>query len=111
MLAFFARQLVALADAVPLGEAPAAAARGGMLRDEDGVALPGRLLAIVGRMRRRQPLRDEVARMVHHGIEALVAQVLRVPGRQFLRRAEARSSQAREQLVEVPQSCTSPLGL
>lgn len=84
-----------------------------MLRDEDGMAFPGRLLAVVGRMRRRESLRDEVARVLQDERKTFLAQVLRISRAELLRRPEAGLRQLREQLVQIAQrqSFTSPLGV
>ena len=48
-------------DAVPFGEAAAAAGRGRVLRDEDGVAAHGRLVSVIARRRGREPFADNLA--------------------------------------------------
>lgn len=51
-------------DVMPLTEAAATAAAGGMLRDENRVPPPRGLLPIVSRLRRCQTLPDEIPRML-----------------------------------------------
>ncbi len=51
-------------DVMPLTEAAATAASGGMLRDEDRVPPPRGLLPIVSRLCRCQTLPDEIPRML-----------------------------------------------
>lgn len=73
-----------------------------MLRDEHRVAAHRRLLAVVARLRRRQPLRDEVAGMREHHRQALVPQVGLLARTQAKALAKGRAPQGGEQLVEVP---------
>src|SRR4051794_6211496 len=56
-------ELVPARDRVRALEAPAAAGRRRVLRDEDGVAAVGRLLAVLVRVRGREALRDDVGRV------------------------------------------------
>ena len=51
-------------DVMPLTEAAATAAAGGMLCDEDRMSPPWGLLPIVSRLRRCQTLPDEIPRML-----------------------------------------------
>ncbi len=51
-------------DVMPLTEAAATAAAGGMLRDEDRMSPPRGLLPIVSRLCRCQTLPDEIPRML-----------------------------------------------
>lgn len=75
MRLLFVRELGAARDVVPLLEAAAAAGSRRVLRDEDGMSTPGRLLAVVRGMRRREPRRDEVARMNEHRRHSLLFEI------------------------------------
>lgn len=46
-----------------------------MLGDEDGMAAHRRLLAVVRRMRRRQPFGDEGPAMIEDGVETLLREI------------------------------------
>ena len=53
---------------MPLREAAAATRGRGMLRDEDWMAAPRRLLAVVARLRGRQAITDERASVFDNGL-------------------------------------------
>ena len=62
-------------DAVPFRETAPAARRRRMLRDENRVAAKRRLLAVVRRGLRREPLVDQFARVPGHFGQALLVQI------------------------------------
>jgi hypothetical protein len=68
--------------AVPLGQATPAARRRGVLGDEHRVPAEGRLLAVVGGPRRREPLGDEGAGVHQDGFPAPGPQVVPLARRQ-----------------------------
>src|SRR5215207_8550512 len=62
--------------AVPLLETSAAAGRRRVLRDEDRVSAPRRLLTVLRGRGRREPLRDEASRVLDDGRQSLRVQVV-----------------------------------
>lgn len=72
---FLVGQCVPSLDAMPLRQAPATAGRRRVLRDEDRVAAKWRLPAVIRRTRRREPLRHEGRRVLHHCRSAFRRQV------------------------------------
>src|SRR4051812_49207468 len=70
VVALVDRELAPLRDLVVALEAAAAARGGGVLGDEDGVATVRRLLAVLVRLRRSEPLGHEVVRMIADHVHA-----------------------------------------
>ena len=77
-----------------------------MLGDEDRMAAERGLLAVVARVRRREPLVDERARVVEHGRETLRRQVVALLWPQAEAFAKRRLRQSREDLVKVAHAVT-----
>jgi hypothetical protein len=90
----------AFGDAVPFGEASAAAAGGGVLGGEDGVAAHGGLLSVVGGTGGGEAGADEVSGMAADGVEALAADVGEVAGGEAEASAEGGAGQPVEDVVE-----------
>jgi hypothetical protein len=72
-----------------------------MLRDEHRVAAPRRLPAVVRGLGRREALRDEGIGVPQHGLDALLAQVVRIASLQAELPPKARCGEAAEDVVEV----------
>lgn len=66
-------------DAMPLGEAGATTGGGGMLGNENRMAAHRRLLSVIGGLRGREPLLDEVAGMGEHRLQPLGFEVVTLP--------------------------------
>jgi len=75
-----------------------------VLGDEDRVVPHGGLLAIVGGLRRREPLLDEVLRVRQDDVQALLLEVGRFPAPQSESAAELGSLQRFEEFVQIPHS-------
>jgi hypothetical protein len=63
-------------DRVPFLQTASAAGSRRVLRNEDGMAAPWRLLPVFDWMRRREPLPDEVTAVLEHGGQSLLLQIL-----------------------------------
>ena len=86
---------------VPFGEASAATATGGVLRQKHGMPAHGCLSAVVGNHGGSQTLGYEVASMPAYGVESLFADVVQVLGGQAELHAELRFREAFKQVGEV----------
>jgi hypothetical protein len=96
MLDFGFRQFSSGRDAVPFGEARAAARGRRVLSDEGRMAPHRRLTSVVWRLGRRQPLPQELSCVLEHGFEAAIGQVGRVFRIQPKTAAELRSRKRSE---------------
>jgi hypothetical protein len=103
VLALAGRQLAAARDVVPFLEAPAAAGRGRVLRDEHGMPAPRRLLAVLGRVRRREATVDEVARVREDDGEAAGFEIGAIRVAEAEAAAKGGASEGGEQVVEGAQ--------
>lgn len=90
----------AFGDGMPFAEAGAAAAGGGVLCDEDGVAAHGRLFAVVGGMGGGEPGADEVFGVAADGVGAFFEKVGAVAGAETEAAAEGGLRQTGEEGVE-----------
>jgi hypothetical protein len=70
-----------------------------MLRDEDRMAAPRRLLSVVDRISGAEPGGDESARVIEHRHQSLLAQVLPFRRGEVKFPAERRRREAREHIV------------
>jgi hypothetical protein len=102
-------QRMSLRDLVNLFQTSAAARRGRMLRDKDRMIPPRRLLPIVPRKGRGQPLGDELCAMLHDGrdsprldVRAFAADEPKLP-------AEWSRSKAAEGFVDIDHECAKTL--
>ena len=102
------RKRLAPLDAVPLLQAFSAAGGRGVLGDEDGMAVPGRLLAVVEGLGRGKPLAEESPRVMRIHRQRFFAPSTPESGRPrcTLRRksfsARASNSSSRSRIADAP---------
>jgi hypothetical protein len=89
---------------VPFRKTAPAAGRSGVLRDEHGMALERRLLAVVRRVRRTQSPTYDIVRMAEDGIESVAFQVSQLFGAEPEPPPERRRLELLENLVDVLRS-------
>src|SRR3954467_15387994 len=95
------RQLVPLRNLVHLLQAAATTRRSRMLRHEDRMIPPRRLLPVISRKRRRQPLGDELRAMLHHGRQAPRLDVRTLASDQLELAAEGGGGKPAKDFVDV----------
>ena len=72
-----------------------------MLGDEDRMPAEWRLLSVVGRCGWREPLVDEVSRVLEHGRETLLIEIGALPRPETEAAPEARPREPRKDTVHV----------
>jgi hypothetical protein len=95
-------QGASLGNSMPLCQATSATGGRGVLGHERGMASQGRLLAVVGRLGRGQPRKNEAASLVEHQRKSLPVQIGLVPRIEAETAAKPAALKGGEQLVQIP---------
>ena len=72
-----------------------------MLGDEDRMTAERRLLSVVGRCGGREPLVDEIARVLEHGRETLLVEIGALPRPETEAAPEGRPREPRKDTIHV----------
>jgi hypothetical protein len=112
ILSLLAAKFPALRQSMPFQQTRAATGSGGMLRHKHRMPAHRRLLPVIPRLRRRQPLGDDLPRMLANDIHPPLAQIQRILSPQSKSAAKLRLPQRREQFIQIPHrlaysSCSS----
>ena len=105
MVLFFGSQVPSLRNVVPFCKASATARPRCVLRDENGMALEWRLLAVLEGRGRSQAFSDQAASVSNHRLKTARGEVITLAAAQLHPLPERGFLQRIEQLVEVPHYC------
>jgi hypothetical protein len=107
MRLFFVRECATRFDVVPLRQASAAAGGGRVLGDEHRMSTERRLPAVVARLGGREPLRDQLGRVVENRRQSLLVDVRTLASAEPEALAEGRAPQRGEEIIDVSHAADS----